>query len=70
MSSRVFDRETILDALVNIIPLVIIGFFIVVFLFLSPWQGLPALGTYLQIGLMLLMAVLLAVVTYLVAERI
>lgn len=69
MSNRTFDRETSLDILVNVIPLAIIGFFIVWFLAFSPWNSGPALATYLQIGMMLFWAILLAIVTYLVAER-
>lgn len=38
MSERTFDRETVLDLTVNIIPLGIILFFVVVFLLIRPWE--------------------------------
>ncbi|MUV88879.1 cox cluster protein [Halapricum sp. CBA1109] len=36
MSSRTFDRDTILDLTVNVIPLAILGVFIVTFVLYSP----------------------------------
>jgi hypothetical protein len=70
MSSRTFDRETILDSLVNVIPLAIIGFFAVLFIFDNPWGTDPPLATALQFGMLLFWAAILAYVTYLVADRI
>jgi hypothetical protein len=70
MALRTFDRETLLDALVNIIPLAIIGFFALLFVVQSPWGLDTSLATLLQFGMLAVWAVLLAVVTYLTAERI
>lgn len=39
MSARLFDRDTILDITVNLVPLAILGFFFVVFMVLNPWDG-------------------------------
>lgn len=70
MGHRTFDRETLLDALVNIIPLAIIGFFAALFLVQSPWGVDGSLATVLQFGMLAVWAVLLAIVTYLTAQRI
>ncbi|MFC4448571.1 DUF6684 family protein [Halorussus aquaticus] len=37
MADSVFDRETLLDISVNIIPMVIIAFFVFLFLLTSPY---------------------------------
>ncbi len=66
MSNRIFDRETKLDLLVNIIPLFILGFFIVAFLMFSPF-GIDPLASSIQFGLIAIPFVLLAVLTYFAA---
>ncbi len=67
----VWNRETILDALVNIVPLGIILFFVAVFLLMTPatW-GSFGLITVIQMALLLVPLVALAILTYLIAERI
>lgn len=69
MSTSIWDLDTLLDISVNIIPLFIIGFFVVAFLLVDPFEG-PALGKYLQLAIMLTTGVGLAVLTYLAAVRI
>ena len=63
MAERTFDRETILDLTVNIIPLGIILFFVVVFLAVQPWGP----NLYMQVvsmGLLVMPFVVLAALTY------
>jgi hypothetical protein len=63
MSERTFDRETLLDLTVNIIPLGIILFFVLVFLFVNPW-GFDPFVAAISIGLLVVPFVLLALLTY------
>jgi len=66
----VFNRETLLDTLVNVVPLGILAFFFLVFLLVNPWTGGPRLQGVLQILLVLVPFVLLALLTYETAKRI
>lgn len=66
MSNEIFDRETQLDLLVNIIPLFILGFFIVGFLVFAPF-GIDPLASSIQFGLIAIPFVLLTVLTYFAA---
>jgi hypothetical protein len=63
MSERTFDRETLLDLTVNIIPLGIIAFFVLVFLFVRPWE-LDPFVTAISMGLLVVPFVVLALVTF------
>lgn len=63
MSERIFDRETILDLTVNIIPLGIIVFFTIVFLATSYWEFDPFI-TLVSMGLLVVPFVGLALLTY------
>lgn len=63
-----FDRETTLDLLVNVIPLLIILFFMILFTVLQQWPFDAFLFTVSQ-GLLLVPLVLLALLTY-VAGRV
>jgi len=67
----VWNKETILDALVNIIPLGIILFFVGVFALSTPagW-GEVSIITAVQFAILLVMLVALSILTYLIAERI
>lgn len=67
--SSIWNTETLLDLSVNIIPLFIIGFFVVGFLVFDPFQG-PALAKYLQLAIMLVTAIALAILTHQAAIRI
>jgi len=58
-----FDRETLLDLTVNVIPLAIILFFVVVFAVISPF-GFSAVDTTIQFALLLGPFVALAILTY------
>ena len=63
MSERVFDRETLLDLTVNVIPLGIILFFVPVFLIITPWR--PDFFTQLiSMALLVVPFVALAMLTY------
>ena len=66
MSHPVFNRETLLDISVNIIPLVILLFFTVFLLLFSPWPQ----NTFLEVialGLHIVPFVVLAILTYVAA---
>jgi hypothetical protein len=69
MTTPVFEKETWLDISVNIVPLAIIGFFVALFVFASPWaiSGLPS-----AVGFALLVVpfLALAVLTYYAATLI
>ena len=58
-----FEKETLLDLTVNIIPLGIILFFIAAFAVVSPF-GLDPVFSGLQFSLMISMFLLLAMLTY------
>jgi len=70
MSSGIFDKDTMLDLTVNIVPLAILGFFLVAFLVLNPWGGGITLERGLQFVLVGWMFVGLAVLTYVAAVKI
>jgi hypothetical protein len=67
--TEIFDRETLLDLVVNIIPLFIIFFFIVAFLLFNPF-GVEALPSGIQFGLLVAPFVLLAILTYISGKAI
>lgn len=58
-----FEKETLLDLTVNVIPLGILLFFIAAFAVVSPF-GLDPVFSGLQFSLMISMFLLLAVLTY------
>ena len=69
METKIFDRETMLDLVVNFIPLGIILFFIGVFVVVTPW-GFDVRASGVMLGLMIVPFVALAVLTYLSAKAI
>jgi hypothetical protein len=70
MSARLFDRDTLLDLTVNIVPLAILGFFFVVFIALNPWGSGFTLERGLQFVLVGWMFVALTILTYYAAKAI
>ncbi|AFK18599.1 cox cluster protein [Haloferax mediterranei ATCC 33500] len=69
MGTKTFDKDTILDLTVNMVPLVIILFFVVAFALVNPF-GFESLASGLQYGLLVTPFVLLAVLTYLSGKAI
>ncbi|ADQ67879.1 cox cluster protein [Halogeometricum borinquense] len=69
MANEIFDRETLLDLTVNVIPLVIIAFFIGAFA-VFPAFGVDPLASALQYGLLVVPFVFLAILTYLSGKAI
>ncbi|WP_424019503.1 DUF6684 family protein [Halorientalis pallida] len=63
MLPSTFDRETILDLTVNMIPLGILLFFIVAFGLVNPF-GWNNVISSLQFGILIASFVLLAILTY------
>jgi hypothetical protein len=70
MATPLFTRETWLDLLVNIVPLVIMLFFVALFALVNPWAGASTLGRGLQYALVLVPFAALAILTYVAAVRI
>jgi hypothetical protein len=69
MSTKVFDRDTLLDLTVNFIPLFIILFFIVGYAVYNPF-GVSLVPSVLQYALLIVPFVLLAILTYLSGKAI
>lgn len=63
MSEYLLDRETLLDVTVNIIPLVIIAFFFVLFALSGGYDWEPFI-IFISLGLLAIPFGLLALVTY------
>jgi hypothetical protein len=63
MAERIFDRETLLDLTVNVIPLGILVFFFVAFAVVAPW-GFDPLISALQFAIVGVTALSLVVLTY------
>lgn len=70
MSSTVFDKDTLLDLTVNIVPLAILGFFFAVFIVMNPWGAEFGLERVIQFLIVGSMFVGLAILTYVAAVRI
>ena len=69
MAYRVFERETLLDISVNIIPIAILIVFTAMVLFTDPW-GFEITTEVIALGLHLIPIVSLALVTYIGARYI
>lgn len=67
--ATIFDRETLLDLVVNGVPLFIMLFFIVAFAVVNPF-GFDPLASGLQFALIVVPFVALAILTYLSARAI
>ncbi|KZN22493.1 cox cluster protein [Haladaptatus sp. R4] len=67
MSYSPFDRETLLDIVVNIVPLVILGFFFLLFFFYTPYPR-NLLYQYLSLILVIVPFALLALLTWVAAR--
>lgn len=69
MANTVFDKETLLDLVVNGVPLFILLFFLAVFIVL-PYFGFEGLATIEQILIVGVSFVSLAILTYVAAKKI
>ena len=69
METKIFDKETILDLMVNFIPLGIILFFIGAFVVFAPW-GFDPMASGLMLAIMGGMFIALTVLTYYSAKAI
>lgn len=70
MSFTIFDKDLLLDLTVNIVPLAILAFFMLAFVFVNPWgTGLSTIPI-LQLVLVGWVFVGLAILTYISAKRI
>lgn len=69
MAAKIFDKETILDLTVNIIPLGIIAFFVVLFAVFDPF-GFDFLASSIMYGLLIVPFIALAILTYISGKAI
>ncbi len=69
METKIFDKDTLLDLMVNFIPLGIILFFIAAFTLYAPW-GFDVRGFVPMIVIMVVMLIALAVLTYISGKAI
>ncbi|SEQ56243.1 DUF6684 family protein [Natrinema salaciae] len=69
MSRRAFDAEIALDLTVNLIPFLIIGFFVAVFAAFNPW-GFAPLQSTIQFSVLVVTMATLAFVTLVAARAI
>ena len=63
MSDRTFDRETLLDLSVNVIPLGILLFFVVAFAVIAPFPANPVV-VVIQMSIIIITGIALAILTY------
>lgn len=70
MSSTIFDKDTLLDLTVNIVPLAILAFFFLGFILVNPWGSGVSLVRVLQFAIIGVMFVALTILTYDAARRI
>ncbi len=67
MSYSPFDRETLLDIVVNIVPLIILGFFFFLFFFNTPYPR-DLFYQWLSLILIVVPFVLLGLLTWVAAR--
>lgn len=67
MNFTVFDKDTILDLTVNLVPLFILVFFIVAYLVVNPWGMEDILVTVISHGILIFTFLSLAALTYVAA---
>ncbi|WP_340101877.1 DUF6684 family protein [Salinibaculum salinum] len=63
MSEKVFDRETLLDLTVNVIPFGILVIFFVGYLLFSPW-GFDSVISGIQLAIIAVFGIGLMILTY------
>lgn len=69
MPHSIWNRETLLDITVNLVPIFILGFFVVLFFVWTPWEGEPLIYVMSHV-LTIFPLLLLTLITYLAAQRI
>lgn len=63
MSDRIFDRDTLLDLSVNVIPLAVLLCFVFLFAIVSPFPADPFI-LLIQMAIVIVIGVALSVLTY------
>jgi len=63
MSDRIFDRDTMLDLSVNVIPIGILLCFVLLFAVFSPFPG-DSVVLLVQMSIMIITGIALAILTY------
>ena len=69
MPGQTWDKETLLDVLVNVVPLAVLVVFIGLFLLVAPWGVDFSAASLVQYGLIVSMIISLGYLTYITAER-
>ncbi|WP_440008323.1 DUF6684 family protein [Halomicrococcus sp. SG-WS-1] len=67
MPHSIWNRETLLDITVNLVPLFILLFFTVMYAVWTPWTGEPLIYAMMHV-LTVLPLLLLALLTYIAAQ--
>lgn len=70
MTTNIWTKDTLLDITVNVIPLLILGFFLLLFAVVAPWGITLSLVSVLQILLLVVPFIALAILTYEAAKHI
>ena len=70
MKSDIWTEDTLLDISVNVVPMVVLVAFVVLFLGATHWGMGLSLLTAVMFALIVVMGVILAYVTYLAAVKI
>ena len=70
MTDSIWSKDTLLDITVNIIPLLILGFFLLFFILVAPWGIGFTLVSGMQMLLIVVPFVALAILTYVAAIHI
>lgn len=70
MASQPWTTETLLDISVNVVPLVVLAAFLILFVGITYWGMNLTLIPLLMAGLIVIPAIILAYVTYVAAVKI
>jgi hypothetical protein len=64
MTDTIWSKDTLLDITVNIVPLLILGFFLLFFILVAPWGVTLSLVSAMQILLIVVPFIALVILTY------
>lgn len=70
MTANIWTKDTLLDITVNVVPLLMLGFFLLLFAVVAPWGVTLSLVSIMQILLIVVPFLALAVLTYEAAKHI
>ena len=64
MTDTIWSKDTLLDITVNIVPLLILGFFLLFFILVAPWGVSLTFVSVMQILLIVVPFIALVILTY------